>query len=421
MNRMKTTVMMKTKRMMRMKVSGGGDACALSDSAHACAPRALLLSTLLYQREQVALQHSTQTLQPRSCALTLAVSKTSTVKKGKKSENRQKQTQNNSQSALVVHFFSPALSLHNLISTPTHPLFPPSTARQMDLLSASGESHRRCLPSDLPSPTPASPEPSTTDDSDDDGLTVRAPLTLDDDGDIPLDIPVSTTSASTTPQEQQHQHQQQQEQHRWRRRRRALLGVGGVLAVLTLVCCIARSTAARRAVTAVLQYIQRDAPPALGALLFVALDVVCIVLMLPGTPLNLAAGLIFGFARGTAVSVTGITLGAVAGFLLGRTVLRRWAERRARENPTVRAALDAVGESAFTMVFLLRLSPVMPFPLLSYVLGATPTLSFTTYTLATFLGLVPSLFTFLFLISLLSRSRLCVCFSLSPFRMGQQQ
>lgn len=287
----------------------------------------------------------------------------------------------------------------------------------MDLLSASGESHRRCLPSDLPSPTPASPEPSTTDDSDDDGLTVRAPLTLDDDGDIPLDIPVSSTSASTTPQEQQHQHQQQQEQHRWRRRRRALLGAGGVLAVLTLVCCIARSTAARRAVTAVLQYIQRDAPPALGALLFVALDVVCIVLMLPGTPLNLAAGLIFGFARGTAVSVTGITLGAVAGFLLGRTVLRRWAERRARENPTVRAALDAVGESAFTMVFLLRLSPVMPFPLLSYVLGATPTLSFTTYTLATFLGLVPSLFTFSSSLFLLSRSCLCVSLFL-PFAWG---
>lgn len=84
MNRMMTTVMMKTKRRMRMmKVSGGGDACALNESVLACAPRALLPLALPYQRGQVALQCSTQTLQPRSCALALAVSKTSTVKKGK--------------------------------------------------------------------------------------------------------------------------------------------------------------------------------------------------------------------------------------------------------------------------------------------------------------------------------------------------
>lgn len=260
----------------------------------------------------------------------------------------------------------------------------------MDVLSESGESHRRCLPSDLPAPTPASTDTSTADDTDDDSLSAAAPLTLDDDGDIPLTPPgpASGSAAATASRAEAAEKQQ----HRWRRRRRVLLAAGGVLAALVLVCCVARSTAARRAVTAALQYIQHDAPPALGALLFVALDVACIVLMLPGTPLNLAAGLIFGFARGAAVSVAGITLGAVAGFLLGRTVLRRWAERRARESPTVRAALDAVGESAFPMVFLLRLSPVMPFPLLSYVLGATPTLSFTTYTAATFLGLLPSLF-----------------------------
>ena len=282
----------------------------------------------------------------------------------------------------------------------------------MDLLAASSESHRRCLPSDLPAPTSASTDTSAADASDsDESLSAPAPLTLDDDGDIPLACTTAPDSTpSTTEQQQKQQQKQQQQQHRWRRRRRALLVAGVVLAAVVLVCTAARCTAARRAVTAALQYIQHDAPPALGALLFVALDVACIVLMLPGTPLNLAAGLIFGFARGAAVSVVGITLGAVAGFLLGRTVLRRWAERQARESPTVRAALDAVGESAFLMVFLLRLSPVRPFPLRSYVLGATPILSFATYTAATFLGLVPSLSTpFLSLFLSFSLFLTCSC------------
>ena len=174
-------------------------------------------------------------------------------------------------------------------------------------------------------------------------------------------------------------------------RRRTVVVVAVIVLCVVLVYAFAQHPAFRNAVTGVLRFIEHDAGPVVGSALFVLLDVLCIVLMLPGTPLNLAAGYLFGFVRGSVVSVVGITLGAVTGFLLGRTVLRHWAEQKASSSPRLRIALDAMKESAFQMVFLLRLSPVMPFPVLSYVLGASPALSFGTYTLATFAGILPSL------------------------------
>lgn len=174
-------------------------------------------------------------------------------------------------------------------------------------------------------------------------------------------------------------------------RRRTVAVVAAVVLGVTLVYVLAQQPVFRNAVTAVLRFIEHDTGPVVGSALFVLLDVLCIVLMLPGTPLNLAAGYLFGFVRGSVVSVVGITLGAVTAFLLGRTVLHRWAEQKASSSPRLRIALDAMKQSAFQMVFLLRLSPVMPFPVLSYVLGASPALSFGTYTLATFAGILPSL------------------------------
>lgn len=51
--------------------------------------------------------------------------------------------------------------------------------------------------------------------------------------------------------------------------------------------------------------------------------------MLPGTPINLAAGLLYGVWIGSIVSVTGCTVGALIAFLLGRTFFRNWAEKQA--------------------------------------------------------------------------------------------
>src|SRR5204862_3899665 len=78
-------------------------------------------------------------------------------------------------------------------------------------------------------------------------------------------------------------------------------------------------------------------------------------------------------------------------FLLGRTVVRNRVEERIASDARLRAIDRAVAENGFRVVFLLRLSPVVPFNLLNYALGATR-VGFWTYLSASFLGMLPGTF-----------------------------
>ena len=167
--------------------------------------------------------------------------------------------------------------------------------------------------------------------------------------------------------------------------------VVGVLLIAGLYLAIMRIPVVREIGGKVLQYIQFEANPALGALLFVLLDIACIVLLLPSTPLNLAAGFILGTSVGTPISITGITIGAVIAFILGRTCFRNWASQKAKQSASISAMLEVTSEHAFLLIFLLRLCPIMPFPALNYALGISQTISFTTFLCATVLGICPSL------------------------------
>ena len=108
-----------------------------------------------------------------------------------------------------------------------------------------------------------------------------------------------------------------------------------------------------------------------GPAVFIAGYAVATVLFVPGLLLTLAAGAIFGVARGTLYTMLGATLGASLAFLLARTVARRAIERRIAGNRRFAAIDRAVGVEGFKIVALLRLSPVVPFNLLNYSLGLT--------------------------------------------------
>lgn len=108
-----------------------------------------------------------------------------------------------------------------------------------------------------------------------------------------------------------------------------------------------------------------------GPIVFVAGYVVATVCLIPGSLLTLAAGAIFGLPRGVAFVLIGATLGATAAFLVSRYVARRVIERRVGANPRFAAIDTAIGAQGRRIVFLLRLSPVVPFTLLNYALGLT--------------------------------------------------
>ncbi len=107
-----------------------------------------------------------------------------------------------------------------------------------------------------------------------------------------------------------------------------------------------------------------------GAVAYAGAYVLGAVLLIPGSVLTLAAGAIFGLIQGTALVLASATLGAAAAFLVARYVARGYVERHIGTGRL--ATVDrALGRNGFRLVFLLRLTPVVPYSLLNYSLGLT--------------------------------------------------
>jgi uncharacterized membrane protein YdjX (TVP38/TMEM64 family) len=104
---------------------------------------------------------------------------------------------------------------------------------------------------------------------------------------------------------------------------------------------------------------------------FLGAYVVVCVLMLPAFLLIMAAGAVFGMVKGTALVLVGATLGGTVAFLIGRYFAREMVAKRVARNPTLATIDRVIGEDGLKLVFLLRLSPAVPFVLTNYALGVT--------------------------------------------------
>jgi len=108
-----------------------------------------------------------------------------------------------------------------------------------------------------------------------------------------------------------------------------------------------------------------------GPVVFVAVYVVACVAFVPASLLTLGAGALFGVVTGVIVVFVGATLGAFGAFLIARHVARDWVSQRVARDPRFAAIDRAIAADGRRVVFLLRLSPVIPFALLNYALGLT--------------------------------------------------
>jgi uncharacterized membrane protein YdjX (TVP38/TMEM64 family) len=124
-----------------------------------------------------------------------------------------------------------------------------------------------------------------------------------------------------------------------------------------------------------------------GPAAFVIGYAVAVVALVPASLLTLAAGAIFGLARGTAYVFVAATLGACLAFLVSRYLARGAVERRFAGDRRFAAIDRAVGAQGRHIVFLLRLSPAIPFTLLNYALGLTR-VRFADYAVAS-VGMLP--------------------------------
>ncbi len=133
-----------------------------------------------------------------------------------------------------------------------------------------------------------------------------------------------------------------------------------------------------------------------GWVVYALVYAVCCVFFVPATILTLGAGVIFGIGKGGVIVVFGATLGATLSFLLARTVLRERVETMTSGNAKFRALDKAIEREGAKIVFLIRLAPIFPFTYINYAFGLTGVRTLP-YTLATFFGIMPGTFAFVYL------------------------
>lgn len=133
-----------------------------------------------------------------------------------------------------------------------------------------------------------------------------------------------------------------------------------------------------------------------GTVAFVVVYVAATVLMLPGAPLTLGAGLVWGVLGGTALVSVASVAGAAAAFVLGRGAARGWVDSLAARHPRFAAIDAALGRSGWRIVLLTRLSPLFPFNVLNYLYGATR-VRLWDYVLASWVGMLPGTLLYVYL------------------------
>ncbi|WP_226781969.1 TVP38/TMEM64 family protein [Oceaniglobus trochenteri] len=134
----------------------------------------------------------------------------------------------------------------------------------------------------------------------------------------------------------------------------------------------------------------RDANYALTAGAFVAAYVLIVAFSLPGATIaTLTGGFLFATFPGVLFNVTGATLGAIAIFLAARWGLgERLAARMESGEGTVKRIKAGIDENQWSMLFLIRLVPAVPFFVANLVpaLVGVPLLRFA---VSTFIGIIP--------------------------------
>ena len=133
-----------------------------------------------------------------------------------------------------------------------------------------------------------------------------------------------------------------------------------------------------------------------GIFVFIGVYAVATVLLAPGSILTIGAGFAFGLWKGFLAVSAGAALGASLAFLVARFIARDKIETIAQRNEKFRKLDSAIGQQGARLIFLLRLSPVIPFNLSNYFYGLTA-VKFWPYVLASWIGMMPGTFLYVYI------------------------
>ena len=133
-----------------------------------------------------------------------------------------------------------------------------------------------------------------------------------------------------------------------------------------------------------------------GIFIFIVVYAVATVLLAPGAILTIGAGFAFGLWKGFLAVSAGATLGAALAFLVARFIARDKIEAITQRNEKFRNIDEAVGKQGVKLIFLLRLTPVIPFNFSNYFYGLTG-VKFWPYVFASWIGMMPGTFLYVYI------------------------
>ena len=125
-----------------------------------------------------------------------------------------------------------------------------------------------------------------------------------------------------------------------------------------------------------------------GIILFIAINAVATMFLVPQSVFTVMAGALFGWKFGTAWASVGMTIGATGSFFLARYGVRTWLRVKFQSNAIFVKMLRLSRSHPLHVISLSRLIPVIPFPLASYLLGVTEVRSLH-FALLTWLCMLP--------------------------------
>lgn len=133
----------------------------------------------------------------------------------------------------------------------------------------------------------------------------------------------------------------------------------------------------------------------IGPLVYIALWIAACIFFLPGLPVALLGGFVFGPWFGILYSSIGSTLGATAAFLVARYAARSMVEGWVQGNEQFKKIDEGVEKQGWRMLMITRLVPVFPFNLQNYAYGLTK-IKLGTYVLVSWSCMLPGTIAFSF-------------------------
>lgn len=139
----------------------------------------------------------------------------------------------------------------------------------------------------------------------------------------------------------------------------------------------------------------------LAPVIFILLYSIAPALFLPGLPLTILAGVVFGPIWGVVYTIIGATIGASIAFLIARYTARDWISAKLTA-PRWKKLDEDVARQGWKVVAFTRLIPLFPFNLLNYAFGLT-NVRFSHYVVTSFICMLPATIAFISLSSSLGQ------------------